>query len=190
MGQRGEGSRDLEVLSSDLTCEHAYCWGIGQKSFTLEMLEYEFCEWFHGCTSRRKVCLVTRKYSWRSNVDFVQFVNSLTSSETIAELTFGLQVGCLFQGEWNRVQSVSRESVNFGNMTNSWRHELPNCESIKESRIHKSWWMKICMNEASGINRKPSQRRHLKKSGFEACKCMKLALQITGYKRHSCMCSH
>jgi hypothetical protein len=53
------------------------------------------------------------------NADFAQFVNSLTSSEMIAELTFGLLIGCLFQGEWNLAKSLSRESANFGNMTNS-----------------------------------------------------------------------
>jgi hypothetical protein len=151
------------IIEKKTEASNTLCWGIGQKTFTLETSKYRICE----CTSGWKVCFITWKYSWRNNADFVQFVNSLTLCEMIAELTFGLQVGCLFQSEWNLVKSGSRESTNFGNLTNSWRHELANFGNIRESHIRKSWWMSICMNEAARINRRPSQRRHLKKSGFE-----------------------
>jgi hypothetical protein len=143
----------------------SFFFGIWAK--TVHPLKYQICECFRECTSGRKVCFVTWKYSWRSNADFAQFVNSLTSCEMITELTFGLQIDCLFQGEWNLMKSMSHESANFGNLTNLWSHELANFGNIRESQIRKPWWTRICMNEASGISRRPSQRHHLKKSGFE-----------------------
>jgi hypothetical protein len=95
--------------------------------------------------------------------------------------SLGSQVCYLFQDDWNLAES--------GN------HDLANFEKLVEYQFGNlnKWWfsrMKLRRSKEGLVKDVTSKVRVWSVNQWQACKCMKLAPQIMGCKRHLCTCSH
>jgi hypothetical protein len=158
------------------------CWGIGQKPYTLETSDLSN-SWEYSWINlwMENFVLWVGKALEEVLTGFVHFFNLLITRELIAEVGFSSRVCCWFQGNWN-LAKFRRPGI----------CEIQELEGSRFENLGEWWSSRTKLMESGRIQVKDviSKVRVWSVNWWQACKCMKLAPQITGCKRYLCTCSH